>query len=126
MAIIFDNEIPPLHARPDIDAEQMDCYCLVPVYGAPTAVVSETRDGQDYQLFRELSSISRMDEAAPHWSHHNTVVRERMIRQLMERLRSTRMHAEYAIGLPEEFIYRESGGKIVKMPQSLYRQMLNT
>lgn len=42
---------------------------------------------------------------------------------LMYQLKNARAYASYAIGMPDEFIYRESGGKIVKMPQSLYVQL---
>lgn len=120
MTIIFDNQIPPLHARPDAGALEMDIYCLVPVYGAPESLVCETAGGVDYQLFREGTSISSRnlyDES----DIRNA--REKMAIRIVERLAETRKWSTYAVGMPKEFIIRSSDGKAVSLPASIYNQL---
>lgn len=102
---------------------EMDCYCLAPVYGAPESVVFEVRNGQSYQLFRRSSTVSREMAAGRYSGLDLAQHRDRMMSSLMYQLKNARAYASYAIGMPDEFIYRESGGKIVKMPQSLYVQL---
>lgn len=121
MSIVFDDKIPPLRQRTDVDVREMDFYCLAPVYGAPRSVVHKRIDGQDYQLFRRSALISRRDAYA---GSDLAVQREKMVTELCRELRQSRAYADYAIGMPDEFIYRESDGKIVKMPQSIYRQLM--
>jgi hypothetical protein len=123
MSIIFENDIPPLHARPDIDAVEMDIYCLAPVYGAPASAVNDEIDGQQYQLFRETCAMSRQSLVAG-TREDLAGEKAKMAKRLIERLATVRQFSDYAVGMPKEFIYRESTGKIVRMPQSIYRQLL--
>ncbi len=124
MSIIFSNELPPLLQSPDVDGQEMDVYCYVRVYGAPKAVVSKTEAGKDYQLFSESASISRGTIMSGGYAGSDMEeLRRNMCVSLIRNLKRYRAYADYAIGMPEEFIYRESNGKIIQLPASLYHDL---
>lgn len=122
MSIIFDNGIPPLHADPDIDAMQMDVYCECPVYGDLPNIPFGIKDGQPVQRFRRVATMSSREMLMGYTAKDLAEQRERMVRELIEDVKRARSYSDYAIGLPEEFICRESNGKTMRLPKSIYTQ----
>lgn len=124
MSIIFDNDIPPLYADPGSDAQQMDVYCECPVYGDLPNIPFKIKDGQPMQQFRRVATMSSREREMlmGYTAKDLAEQRERMVRELIEDVKRARSYSDYAIGLPEEFIFRESNGKTMRLPKSIYTQ----